>query len=73
MIRTACFDDWNWSNVIWTGDLCFQQTGRASAMALVTLLAFTDSSVIGTIETIVASGMLVSNVIIGIFSMKKDT
>ena len=42
-------------------------------MALVTLLAFTDSSVIGTIETIVASGMLVSNVIIGIFSMKKDT
>lgn len=35
------------------------------------LLAFTNSSVIGTIETIVASGMLVSSVILGFFSIKK--
>lgn len=36
------------------------------------ILAFTDSSVLGTIETIAASGMLVTSVIIGIFPIKRD-
>ena len=35
------------------------------------ILAFTDSSSLGTAETICASGMLVSSVIIGIISIKK--
>lgn len=45
--------------------------GFIETLSIPMLLAFTDSSVIGTIETIVASGMLVSSVIIGFFSIKK--
>lgn len=46
--------------------------GFIETLSIPMLLAFTNSSVIGTIETIVASGMLVSSVIIGFFSIKKD-
>ncbi|WP_232231470.1 MFS transporter [Paenibacillus sp. HW567] len=35
------------------------------------ILAFSDSSTLGTVETIIASGMLVTSVIIGIFTIKK--
>ncbi|GLY12281.1 MFS transporter [Pseudobacillus badius] len=46
--------------------------GFIETLSIPMLLAFTDSSVIGTIETIVASGMLVSSIILGFFSIKKD-
>ncbi|MNN57766.1 hypothetical protein D3C81_1727700 [compost metagenome] len=36
------------------------------------LLTFTDSSVVGTLVTIVATGMLVSSVLIGFIPIKKD-
>ncbi|MGM1047571.1 MAG: MFS transporter [Bacillota bacterium] len=45
--------------------------GFIETLSIPMLLAFTDSSVIGTIETIVASGMLVSSVIIGFLPIKK--
>lgn len=35
------------------------------------ILAFSDSSALGTVETIAASGMLVTSVVIGILSIKK--
>ncbi|TCS94144.1 MFS transporter [Hazenella coriacea] len=44
--------------------------GFIETLSIPMLLAFTDSSVIGTIETIVASGMLVSSVIIGFLPIK---
>lgn len=45
--------------------------GFIETLSIPMLLAFTDSSVIGTIETIVASGMLVSSVIIGFLPIKR--
>lgn len=36
------------------------------------LLAFTDSAVVGTLETVVASGMLVSSAILGFLPIKKN-
>lgn len=46
--------------------------GIIETLSIPMLLAFTDSSAIGTMETIVASGMLVSSVIIGFLPIKKD-
>ncbi|MFD0870206.1 MFS transporter [Paenibacillus residui] len=45
--------------------------GFIETLSIPMLLAFTDSTVIGTIETIVASGMLVSSVVIGFLPIKK--
>lgn len=46
--------------------------GIIETLSIPMLLAFSDSSVIGTVETIVASGMLVTSVVIGFLPIKKD-
>ncbi|RRJ63264.1 MFS transporter [Paenibacillus oralis] len=46
--------------------------GVIETLSIPMLLAFTDSSVVGTLETIIASGMLVSSVILGFLPIKKD-
>lgn len=56
--------------VIMTSVLTFY-LGVIETLSIPMLLTFTDSSVIGTVETIVASGMLVSSVIIGFLPIKK--
>ncbi|WP_314589965.1 MFS transporter [Paenibacillus terrigena] len=56
--------------VIMTSVLTFF-LGVIETLSIPMLLAFTDSSVVGTLETIVASGMLVSSVIIGFLPIKK--
>jgi MFS transporter, DHA3 family, macrolide efflux protein len=45
--------------------------GIIETLSIPMLLTFTNSSVIGTVETIVATGMLVSSVIIGFLPIKK--
>ncbi|WP_410771415.1 MFS transporter [Fontibacillus sp. BL9] len=45
--------------------------GVIETLSIPMLLAFTDSSVVGTLETIVASGMLVSSVILGFLPIKR--
>lgn len=45
--------------------------GFIEMLAIPMMLAFSSSSVIGTIETTIASGMLVSSVIMGILPIKK--
>lgn len=45
--------------------------GFIQTLSMPMILAFTDSSALGTIETIAASGMLVTSVMIGIFSIKR--
>lgn len=45
--------------------------GAMETLSLPMLLSFTDSSAAGTSETIVASGMLVSSLLIGIIPIKK--
>lgn len=45
--------------------------GFIQTLSLPMILAFSDSAVVGTLETIVATGMLVSSVIIGILPIKK--
>ncbi|WP_325166701.1 MFS transporter [Viridibacillus soli] len=45
--------------------------GFIQTLSMPMILAFTDSAVVGTLETIVATGMLVSSVIIGILPIKK--
>jgi MFS family permease len=56
--------------VIMTSVLTFF-LGVIETLSIPMLLTFTDSSVVGTVETIVASGMLVSSVIIGFLPIKK--
>ncbi|OPA73407.1 MFS transporter [Paenibacillus selenitireducens] len=56
--------------VIMTSVLTFF-LGVIETLSIPMLLAFTDSSVVGMLETIVASGMLVSSVIIGFLPIKK--
>ncbi|MGZ9585670.1 MFS transporter [Paenibacillus marinisediminis] len=56
--------------VIMTSVLTFF-LGVIETLSIPMLLAFTDSSVVGTLETIVASGMLVSSVIIGFLPIRK--
>ncbi|WMT39333.1 MFS transporter [Paenibacillus sp. D2_2] len=46
--------------------------GIIETLSIPMLLAFSKSSVIGTVETIVASGMLVTSVVIGFLPIKKD-
>jgi MFS family permease len=46
--------------------------GFIETLSMPMILTFTDSSLAGTIETIVASGMLVSSVAIGMLKIKKD-
>ncbi|WP_068780601.1 MFS transporter [Paenibacillus sp. GM2] len=46
--------------------------GIIETLSIPMLLAFSNSSVIGTVETIVASGMLVTSVVIGFLPIKKD-
>ncbi|WP_114497425.1 MFS transporter [Fontibacillus phaseoli] len=46
--------------------------GVIETLSIPMLLAFTDSSAVGTLETIVASGMLVSSVLLGFLPIKKD-
>lgn len=57
--------------VIMTSVLTFF-LGIIETLATPMLLTFTDSSVIGTLLTIVASGMLVSSVLIGLIPIKRD-
>ena len=45
--------------------------GFIETLSVPMILAFSDSVVVGTLETIVATGMLVSSVIIGILPIKK--
>ena len=45
--------------------------GFIQTLSIPMILAFSDSSALGTVETIVASGMLVTSVFIGILSIKK--
>jgi MFS family permease len=45
--------------------------GFLQTLSMPMLLAFSDSSVLGTVETIAASGMLVTSVILGILPIKK--
>uniref|UniRef100_UPI0035A11016 MFS transporter n=2 Tax=Brevibacillus daliensis TaxID=2892995 RepID=UPI0035A11016 len=45
--------------------------GFIQTLSMPMILAFSDSAVVGTLETIVATGMLVSSVIIGILPIKK--
>ncbi|KOP67425.1 macrolide transporter [Bacillus sp. FJAT-18019] len=56
--------------VIMTSVLTFY-LGVIETLSIPMLLTFTDSSVVGTVETIVASGMLVSSVIIGFLPINK--
>jgi len=56
--------------VIMTSVLTFY-LGVIETLSIPMLLTFTDSSVVGTVETIVASGMLVSSVMIGFLPIKK--
>lgn len=56
--------------VVMTSVLTFY-LGVVETLSIPMLLAFTDSSAVGTIETIIASGMLVSSVIIGFLPIKK--
>ncbi|MGE7688506.1 MFS transporter [Lysinibacillus sp. NPDC097214] len=56
--------------VIMTSVLTFY-LGIIETLSIPMLLTFTNSSVIGTVETIVATGMLVSSVIIGFLPIKK--
>lgn len=56
--------------VIMTSLLTFY-LGVIETLSIPMLLTFTDSSVVGTVETIVASGMLVSSVVIGFLPIKK--
>lgn len=46
--------------------------GFIETLSMPMILTFADSSLAGTIETIVASGMLVSSVLIGMLKIKKD-
>lgn len=46
-------------------------TGFLQTLFTPLFLAFTSSSVLGTVETICASGMLVSSIILGVISIKK--
>lgn len=46
--------------------------GFIETLSMPMILAFSDSSVLGTLETIIALGMLVSSVLIGIVPIKKD-
>lgn len=46
--------------------------GFIETLSIPMLLAFTNSSVVGTIETIIASGMLVSSVVIGFLPLRRD-
>ncbi|RUT41404.1 MFS transporter [Paenibacillus anaericanus] len=45
--------------------------GVIETLSMPMILAFSNSSVVGTLETIIASGMLVSSVMIGILPIKK--
>ncbi|MDQ0090361.1 MFS family permease [Paenibacillus anaericanus] len=45
--------------------------GVIETLSMPMILAFSNSSVVGTLETIIASGMLVSSVMIGIIPIKK--
>jgi MFS family permease len=45
--------------------------GFIQTLSMPMILAFSDSSALGTVETIVASGMLVTSVIIGILPIKR--
>lgn len=45
--------------------------GFIETLATPMILAFSDSYVLGTVETIIASGMLVTSVVIGIVTIKK--
>lgn len=45
--------------------------GFIQTLSMPMILAFTNSSVLGTVETIAASGMLVTSVILGILQIKK--
>ncbi|MGE8035892.1 MFS transporter [Lysinibacillus sp. NPDC093692] len=56
--------------VIMTSVLTFY-LGIIETLSIPMLLTFTNSSVIGMVETIVATGMLVSSVIIGLLPIKK--
>ncbi|WP_199777655.1 MFS transporter [Lysinibacillus sp. FJAT-14745] len=56
--------------VIMTSVLTFY-LGIIETLSIPMLLTFTNSSVIGTVETVVATGMLVSSVIIGFIPIKK--
>ncbi|TQR37253.1 MFS transporter [Lysinibacillus sphaericus] len=56
--------------VIMTSVLTFY-LGIIETLSIPMLLTFTNSSVIGTVETVVATGMLVSSVIIGFLPIKK--
>lgn len=56
--------------VIMTSVLTFF-LGVIETLFIPMLLAFTDISIVGTLETVVASGMLVSSVILGFLSIKK--
>ncbi|KOR90800.1 MFS transporter [Paenibacillus solani] len=56
--------------VIMTSVLTFY-LGVIETLSIPMLLTFTNSSVVGTVETIVASGMLVSSVMIGFLPIKK--
>ncbi|WP_152825547.1 MFS transporter [Paenibacillus glucanolyticus] len=57
--------------VIMTSVLTFY-LGVMETLTIPMLLTFTNSSMIGTIETIVASGMLVSSMMLGFLTIKKD-
>lgn len=46
--------------------------GFIETLSVPMILAFTDSAALGTIETITASGMLVTSVILGVVPIKKD-
>lgn len=46
--------------------------GFIETLSIPMLLAFTNSAVVGTLETIVASGMLVSSVLLGFLPIKKN-
>lgn len=56
--------------VIMTSVLTFY-LGIIETLSIPMLLTFTNSSVIGTVETVVATGMLVSSLIIGFLPIKK--
>lgn len=57
--------------VIMTSVLTFF-LGFIETLSMPMILAFSDSAVLGTLETIIASGMLVSSVFIGMLPIKKN-
>ena len=58
--------------LVWAASVMTLCLGFIQTLAAPMILSFANSAVLGTVQTLVASGMLVSSVFLGIFSLKKN-